>query len=128
MSDYSPQAQELLEQWKCLSLNMRTTILRARWLQQKANDLGHHAQLNSQLQEKKVNALYREIGRQMRAFSMTDGVEKEIPEDPFMGPNGIGRFVDFRIHEEAIPELRSRLEKLSDLVLTLLITLCTIHP
>lgn len=127
MSGYSPQAEGLLVQWSCMSMNMRSVILRAKALQELAQQAGREDALEAQLQEKRINALYRQIGREMRAFSSSEGVEKEFPEDTELGPMGVGRFVDFRISEDAIPQLRTRLEKVNELVLRLLLTLCTIH-
>lgn len=127
MSGYSPQAEGLLVQWSCMSMNMRSVILRAKALQELAQQTGREDALEAQLQEKRINALYRQIGREMRAFSSSEGVEKEFPEDTELGPMGVGRFVDFRISEDAIPQLRTRLEKVNELVLRLLLTLCTIH-
>ena len=128
MSSYSPEAEALLTQWSCMSMNMRSAIFRARYLQQVAENNGREAELEAQLRAKRINALYRRIGMEMRAFSSTEGVEKEFPEDTEVGPMGVGRFVDFRISEDAIPELRVRLETVNQMVLTLFITLCTIHP
>ena len=125
MSDYSPQADALLNQWICLSQNMRSAIARAKYLQRKAENAGEGASLERQLRAKRVNALYREIGREMRSMMSADGIEKSFPEnepDVFMR-----RFVDFRISEEAIPGLQLRTERLNDLVLNLLITLCTVR-
>lgn len=127
MSDYSPQAEALLSQWNCLSMNMKSVIVRARYLQKKAEEAGMDDWLKHQLQEKQIHAQYWQIGREMRAFSTAEGVEKRFPEDPAAGPAGIGRFVDFRISEEAIPELSQRIGKLNGRVLTLFITLCSIR-
>ena len=127
MSSYSPEAEAFLTQWTCMSLNMRSAIFRARYLQMTAERTGRQAELEAQLHQKRINALYRQIGQEMRALTSSDGVEKEFPEDAEVGPMGIGRFIDFRISEDAIPELRVRLEKVDQKVLTLFITLCTIH-
>lgn len=127
MSQYSPEAEALLTQWTCMSLNMRSTIFRARYLQQAAERNGRQAELEAQLRAKRINALYRQIGQEMRAFSSTEGVEKEFPEDTEVGPMGMGRFIDFRISEDAIPGLRVRLENVNQMVLRLFIALCTIH-
>ncbi len=125
MSDYSPQAEALLNQWICLSQNMRSAIARAKYLQRKAEDKGEEDFLEQQLHAKRINALYREIGREMRSMMSSDGIQKSFPED---GPDYMmRRFVDFRISEEAIPSLRLRMDRLNDLVLNLLITLCTIR-
>lgn len=125
MNDYSPQAEALLNQWICLSQNMRSTIARAKYLQQKAVDNGEEALLEKQLRAKRINALYREIGREMRSMMSAEGIQKSFPEDE---PDVMmRRFVDFRISEDAIPELRLRMDRLNDLVLNLLITLCTIR-
>ena len=128
MSSYSPEAEAFLTQWTCMSLNMRSAIFRARYLQMTAERNGRQAELEAQLRQKRINALYRQIGQEMRALTSSDGVEKEFPEDAEVGPMGIGRFIDFRISEDAIPELRIRLEKVNQMVLTLFVTLCTIHP
>ena len=128
MSSYSPEAEAFLTQWTCMSLNMRSAIFRARYLQMTAERTGRQAELEAQLHQKRINALYRQIGQEMRALTSSDGVEKEFPEDAEVGPMGIGRFIDFRISEDAIPELRIRLEKVNQMVLTLFVTLCTIHP
>ncbi len=125
MSDYSPQADALLNQWICLSQNMRSAIARAKYLQRAAETAGEEASLEQQLRAKRVNALYREIGREMRSMMSAEGIEKSFPEsepDVFMR-----RFVDFRISEEAIPGLQLRTERLNDLILNLLITLCTVR-
>lgn len=125
MSEYSPQAEALLNQWICLSQNMRSAIARAKYLQRKAEDHGEEGFLENQLRTKRVNHLYREIGREMRSMMSADGIQKSFPEDE---PDVMmRRFVDFRISEDAIPALRLRMERLNDLVLNLLITLCTIH-
>lgn len=125
MSDYSPQAEALLNQWICLSQNMRSAIARAKYLQRKAEEKGEVGSLVQQLHAKRVNALYREIGREMRSMMSADGIQKSFPED---GPDDMmRRFVDFRISEDAIPSLRLRMDRLNDLVLNLLITLCTIR-
>ena len=125
MSDYSPQAEALLNQWICLSQNMRSAIARAKYLQRKAEDKGEEISLAQQLHAKRINALYREIGREMRSMMSSDGIEKSFPEDDpdYM----MRRFVDFRISEDAIPSLRLRMDRLNDLILNLLITLCTIR-
>ena len=125
MSEYSPQAEALLNQWICLSQNMRSAIARASFLQRKATELGEEDRLQQQLRSKRVHALYREIGREMRAMMSADGIEKSFPENE---PDVLmRRFVDFRISEEAIPSLRMNMERLNDLVLNLLITLCTVR-
>ena len=125
MSDYSPQAEALLNQWICLSQNMRSAIARAKYLQRKAMDNDAEAILEQKLRAKRINALYREIGREMRSMMSSDGIEKSFPEDE---PDVMmRRFVDFRISEDAIPGLCIRMERLNDLVLNLLITLCTIR-
>ncbi len=125
MSDYSPQAEALLNQWICLSQNMRSAIARARYLQRKADRSGQEALLAEQLTGKRINALYREIGREMRSMMSADGIQKSFPEEE---PDMLmRRFVDFRISEEAIPALRQRMDRLNDLVLNLLITLCTVQ-
>ncbi len=125
MSEYSPQAEALLNQWICLSQNMRSAIARAKYLQRKAETSGEVTYLEKQLRSKRINSLYREIGREMRSMMSADGIQKSFPEDePDMM---MRRFVDFRISEDAIPELRLRMDRLNDLVLNLLITLCTIR-
>ena len=125
MSSYSPEAYELLMQWECMSLNMRSAILRARYLQKKASNLGREDDLQHQLRQKRINLLYREIGIQMRGMMTSDGIQKSLPEDE---PHGIPRrFIDFRISEEAIPALSRQLEQLNQRILTLLISLCTIR-
>ena len=125
MSDYSPQAEALLNQWICLSQNMRSALARAKYLQRKAEDHGELILLERQLRAKRVNALYREIGREMRVMMSSDGIEKSFPEDE---PDiMMRRFVDFRISEDAIPAMRLRMDSLNDLVLNLLITLCTVR-
>lgn len=125
MSEYSPQAEALLNQWICLSQNMRSAIARAKYLQRKAESSGEVTYLENQLRSKRINSLYREIGREMRSMMSADGIQKSFPEDePDMM---MRRFVDFRISEDAIPELRLRMDRLNDLVLNLLITLCTIR-
>ena len=125
MSDYSPEAEALLNQWICLSQNMRSAIARAKYLQRKAFANGYAALLEQQLRTKRVNALYREIGREMRTMRSADGIQKSFPEDE---PDILmRRFVDFRISEEAIPSMSVHMDRLNDLVINLLITLCTVH-
>ena len=125
MSDYAPEAEALLNQWICLSQNMRSAIARAKYLQRKAFDNGYAALLEQQLRTKRVNALYREIGREMRTMMSADGIQKSFPEDE---PDILmRRFVDFSISEEAIPSMSVHMDRLNDLVLNLLITLCTVH-
>ena len=125
MSDYSPEAEALLNQWICLSQNMRSAIARAKYLQRKAFANGYAALLEQQLRTKRVNALYREIGREMRTMMSADGIQKSFPEDE---PDILmRRFVDFRISEEAIPSMTVHMDRLNDLVINLLITLCTVH-
>ena len=125
MSDYSPQAEALLNQWICLSQNMRSALARAKYLQRKAETCGELVLLESQLRTKRVNALYREIGWEMRSMMSADGIQKSFPEDE---PDiMMRRFVDFRISEDAIPAMRLRMDRLNDLVLNLLITLCTVR-
>ncbi len=125
MSDYSPEAEALLNQWICLSQNMRSAIARAKYLQRKAFANGYAALLEQQLRTKRVNALYREIGREMRTMMSADGIQKSFPEDE---PDILmRRFVDFRISEEAIPSMSVHMDRLNDLVINLLITLCTVH-
>lgn len=125
MSEYSPQADALLNQWICLSQNMRSSIARAKYLQKKAEELREEGFLLQQLHAKRINALYREIGREMRSMMSAEGIEKSFPEDD---PDVmLRRFVDFRISESAIPALSKRMERLNDLVLNLLITLCSIR-
>ena len=125
MSDYSPEAEALLNQWICLSQNMRSAIARAKYLQRKAFANGYAALLEQQLRTKRVNALYREIGREMRTMMSADGIQKSFPEDE---PDILmRRFVDFRISEEAIPAMSVHMARLNDLVINLLITLCTVH-
>ncbi len=125
MNDYSPEAEALLNQWICLSQNMRSAIARAKYLQRKAFANGYAALLEQQLRTKRVNALYREIGREMRTMMSADGIQKSFPEDE---PDILmRRFVDFRISEEAIPSMSVHMDRLNDLVINLLITLCTVH-
>ena len=125
MSEYSPEAEALLNQWICLSQNMRSAIARAKYLQRKAFANGYAALLEQQLRTKRVNALYREIGREMRTMMSADGIQKSFPEDE---PDILmRRFVDFRISEEAIPSMSVHMDRLNDLVINLLITLCTVH-
>ncbi len=125
MSDYSPQADAFLNQWICLSQNMRSAIARAKYLQKKAEDYNMLLELERQLREKRIHALYRQIGREMRSMMSSDGIEKAFPDD---GPDMLlRRFVDFRISQEAIPSLSIRIERLNDLVLNLFNSLCAIR-
>ncbi len=128
MSSYSPQANDLLELWKCMSMNMRSLILRASILQKKAAERGCRTYLEAQLRYYHVNERYAGIGRQMREILSDDGVQKQIPE-PDWGEDGpvLRKFVDFRISEEAIPSISLRMEELNRQVLSLLITLCSIR-
>ena len=90
MSDYSPQADALLNQWICLSQNMRSAIARAKYLQRIAVDTGEVVSLERQLREKRVNALYREIGREMRSMMSAEGIEKSFPEIENPGGDSAG--------------------------------------
>ena len=125
MSEYSPQADELLGLWNCLSMNMHSAILRARYLQKKAEREGKEEQLEEQLRLKRVNYLYGAVGRLMRSIMSSEGVEKTLPEEE---PDGFPRrFIDFRISEDAIPALSGELDRLNNLVLSLVVTLCSIR-
>ena len=128
MSSYSPQADDLLELWKCISMNMRSLILQARLLQKKAAEKGRRPLLEAQLRMYRVNERYTEIGRRMREILSEDGVQKQFPE-PEEGEDDpvVRRYVDFRINEEAIPSISLRLEELNEEVLALFITLCSIR-
>ncbi len=128
MSEYSPQADELLELWKCMSMNMRSVILLARLLQKKAAERGCRPFLEARLRYYRVNERYAAIGRQMREILSDDGVQKQIPEPDWdeEGPV-VKRYVDFRISEEAIPAISRRMEDLNHQVLSLLLTLCSIR-
>lgn len=134
MSVYSPQAQELLARWNCLSANMRSVIARARYLQRKARSLGPGTvrDLERQLDQADVGMMYRQVGLGMRRLSATEGVEKEFPEaGEFEGQFLVGRFVDFHISEEAIPGMLGQLDLVNWQVLRLLATLCFVirlHP
>ena len=127
MSGYSPQAQELLARWNCLSANMHSVIARARYLQRKAYLMGPAVQrdLDRQLEQADIARLYQRVGREMRRLSATEGVEKEFPEaGEVQGRFVVGRFVDFHISEEAIPDMLGRLDLVNRLILQLLATLC----
>jgi hypothetical protein len=127
---YSPQAQLLLAHWTSLSCNMRSVILRARYLQRKADRMGppFRQELELRLHRAEVDRLYRQIGLALRELSSSDGVEKEFPEaDATLSPPFIGRFVDFHISEEAIPGLLIRIRGLNGMVLQLLARLCAIR-
>ena len=130
MSEYSPQAQELLARWNCLSANMRSVIARSRYLQRRAVSMGPAAErdLQRQLDRAHVGTLYRRVGLEMRRLTSTEGVEKEFPE---AGEYQVGRFVDFHISEEAIPGMLGQLDLVNGLILQLLSTLCFVvrlHP
>lgn len=127
MSGYSPQAQELLARWNCLSANMHSVIARARYLQRKAFSMGPDVQrdLDRQLEQADVALLYQRVGQEMRKLSATEGVEKEFPEaGEFEGQFMVGRFVDFHISEEAIPGMLGQIDLVNWWVLQLLSTLC----
>ena len=127
MSGYSPQAQELLARWNCLSANMHSVIARARYLQRKAWSMGPAAMrdLERQLEQADVGLLYRQVGLEMRKLSNTEGVEKEFPEaGEIQGQFMVGRFVDFHISEEAIPGMLGQIDLVNWKVLRLLATLC----
>ncbi len=128
MNQFSPQASDLLELWNCMSMNMRSVILRARYLHGKAIAEGCQPLLEQQLRRLRIRENYVEIGRQMREILADDGVQKEYPEPEF-GADGpiLGKYVDFRISEEAIPAIRLRLEALNERVLSLFISLCAIR-
>ena len=134
MSGYSPQAQELLARWNCLSANMHSVIARARYLQRKAWSMGPAAMrdLERQLEQADVGLLYRQVGLEMRKLSNTKGVEKEFPEaGEIQGQFMVGRFVDFHISEEAIPGMLGQIDLVNWKVLRLLATLCFVirlHP
>ncbi len=83
MSGYSPQAQELLARWNCLSANMRSVIARARYLQRKARSMGPGTvrDLKRQLDEADVGMMYRQIGLEMRKLSATEREVKEITQE-----------------------------------------------
>ena len=127
MSDYSPQAQELLARWNCLSANMHSVIARARYLQRRAFAMGPAVQrdLDRQLEQADVALLYQQVGQEMRKLSATEGVEKEFPEaGEYEGQFLVGRFVDFHISEEAIPGMLGQIDLVNWRVLQLLATLC----
>ncbi len=127
MSDYSPQARELLARWNCLSANMHSVIARARYLQRRANAMGLAVQqdLDRQLAQTEATLLYRRVGREMRRLTSQEGVEKEFPEaGEFQGHFTTGRYVDFHISEEAIPAMLDQIDQVNLLVLRLLATLC----
>lgn len=128
MSDFSPEAQSLMVLWNCMSLNMRSALVRARYLEQKAAEKGKEAYLRSKFREYRVRELYNMIGKEMRALSQADGVERSMPPDPVgEGRFGFGRFVDFRISEKAFPEMELRMGRLNKLVLNLTVILCGIR-
>ena len=127
MSGYSPQAQELLARWNCLSANMHSVIARARFLQRRAASMGPAVQhdLDRQLEQADVALLYQRVGQEMRKLSATEGVEKEFPEaGEFDGRFMVGRFVDFHISEDAIPGMLGQIDLVNWWVLQLLSTLC----
>ena len=127
MSDYSPQAKELLARWNCLSANMHSVLARARYLQRKASDMGVAVEqdLARQLAQTEATFLYRRVGREMRRLTSQEGVEKEFPEaGEFQGRFTTGRFVDFHISEEAIPGMLDQIDQVNLLVLRLLAILC----
>lgn len=128
MSFYSPQAEALLGKWQELSMNMQQAILRAQALQRQADKLGEAAQLalQAQLAARRVNEQYREIGEAMRALLRTEGVSREPPDDA-SEPGLPVHYVDFRISEEAIPELDSKLEQLREPMMHLVLSLFAIH-
>ncbi len=134
MSGYSPQAQELLARWNCLSANMHSVIARARYLQRKAWSMGPAAMrdLERQLDRANVGMMYRQVGLEMRKLTSTEGVDKEFPEaGEFEGRFLVGRFVDFHISEEAIPGMLGQIDLVNWQVLRLLSTLCFVirlHP
>ena len=127
MSGYSPQAQELLARWNCLSANMHSVIARARYLQRKAFFMGPAVQrdLDRQLARADVAQLYERVGREMRKLSASEGVEKEFPEaGEYNGRFMVGRFMDIHISEEAIPAMLGQIDLVNWWVLRLLATLC----
>ena len=114
MSDYSPEAEALLNQW----------MIEVNSVYGQGSTFTVILPLRSGL-EMKDDALYREIGREMRTMMSADGIQKSFPEDE---PDILmRRFVDFRISEEAIPSMSVHMDRLNDLVINLLITLCTVH-
>ena len=134
MNSYSPQAQELLARWNCLSANMRSVIARARYLQRKAWSMGPLAvrDLERQLDRADVGVMYRQVGLEMRKLGSTEGVEKEFPEaGEVQGQFMVGRFVDFHISEEAIPGMLGQIDLVNWKILRLQATLCFVirlHP
>ena len=124
-SPYSPLATELMLRWNCLSRNMRSIVLISRYLQRKASAKG--AQGTALLQEKirkaEINRMYRDIAHQMRALSASDGISKEFPEADTADGFFPGRFVEFRISEEAVPGLILRVEQINKTAIELLLTL-----
>lgn len=125
-SPYSPNATELMLRWNCLSRNMRSIVLIARHLQRKASAGGPHglALLDEKLKKAGVNRMYREIALRMRALSDSEGVSKEFPEADMTDGFFPGRFVEFRISEDAIPGLMQRVEQINETAVRLVLTLC----
>jgi|GEM_PF-4386880 len=128
MSEFSPLAAQFLMEWNRMSMNMRSAIFRAKYLQEKAERSGAQTRLEEMRRERNIDALYREIRRDMRTVLSGDGVEKSFPADRPMDEQGLpGRFVDFRISEAAIPEILVKIEELDEKILTLFISLCSIR-
>ncbi len=119
---YSEEARRLLVKWNCMTKNMHSALLRFRLLGEKASKMGPDGlqRLNRLFQEERLGELYDEIGRRLKSFSDTRGVEKLLPErEELAESGGMARFVDFRISEEALPEFDRCIDEMNELVIEL---------
>ncbi len=121
-SQYSEEARRLLVKWNCMTRNMHIALLRFQHLGRKASKMGPEGleKLNRIFQEERLGELYDEIGRRLKSFSNTQGVEKLVPErEELAETGGMARFVDFRISDEALPEFDRCIDEMNELVITL---------
>jgi hypothetical protein len=124
MEQYSQEAQILMIKWNCMNKNMQSALVRFNQLGKKAAASGSEGiiKLNRLFQEERLGELYEEIGRRLRSFSNTEGVEKLLPDTD--SPDSPARFVDFRISEEALPEFNRCIDEMNELIMTLTVKLC----
>jgi hypothetical protein len=121
-SQYSQEAQRLLIKWNCMTKNMRSALTRYQQLGGQAAKAGPEGlqRLGRLFQEERLGELYAEIGRRLRSFSDTEGIEKLLPDSEELAKSGgSASFVDFKISEEALPEFDRCIDEMNELVMTL---------